>query len=140
MNAIELALKTALEVHKGQVDKGGSAYILHPIRVMMQMTSDEERIVALLHDSVEDSDWLTLAQVETLFGPTVAAAVDAITKRHDETYEAYLERVRANPCARAVKLADLTDNSDTSRLSRELDDADEKRLEKYRYAKAFLAM
>src|SRR5690606_21048736 len=118
MNAVELALKTALEVHEGQVDKGGSAYILHPIRIMTQMTTDEERIVALLHDCVEDSDSFNLSRVEELFGSTVAAAVDAISKRRGETYEAYLERVRANPVARAVKLADLNDNSDTTRLAR----------------------
>lgn len=140
MVAIELALKIALEVHKGQVDKGGAPYILHPIRVMLQMETDAERVVALLHDSVEDSDWFDLAQVNELFGPDIAAAVEAITKRSGETYEGYLLRVKGNPIATKVKLADIRDNSDTGRLGREVTIEDNSRLEKYARARAFLSV
>ncbi|MBJ7579364.1 HD domain-containing protein [Devosia sp. MC532] len=139
MSPLELALATALKVHQGQTDKGGAPYILHPIRVMMQLESDAERIVGLLHDSVEDCVWYTLDKVEDDFGTEIRAAVDAITKRAGEDYPEYLQRVKANEIARKVKLADLNDNSDTGRLGREVDASDLKRLEKYAFAHTFLS-
>lgn len=134
------AIQIAVEVHAGQLDKGGAAYILHPLRVMMGMDTDQERIVALLHDTVEDSDWFNLAEVELYFGARIAAAVDALTKRKGEDYDAYLARVKADDIATKVKLADLQDNCDLARLGREPTDADRKQLDKYLRARAFLQM
>lgn len=138
--SIELtdAITIAAEVHAGQTDKGGAPYILHPIRVMMQMDTDQERIVALMHDTVEDSDWFDLAEVEVYFGTRIAAAVDALTKREGESYDAYLDRVKADEIAIKVKLADLKDNCDLSRLGRDPNDEDRKRLDKYLRARAIL--
>lgn len=138
MADIEEAIRIASEVHAGQVDKGGEAYILHPLRVMMQMSTDQERVVAMLHDAVEDSDWFDLLEVEVYFGTRIAAAVDALTKRKDESYDAYLERVKADDLATKVKLADLKDNSDLSRLGRGPTDEDRRRLDKYLRARAIL--
>lgn len=138
--SIEDAIQIAAEVHAGQKDKGGAPYILHPLRVMAQMDTDQERIVAVLHDAVEDSDWYNLAQVELSFGTRIAVAVDALTKRKSENYDAYLERVQADEIAVKVKLADLKDNSDLSRLGRDPTEEDRRRLDKYLRARAILQM
>lgn len=138
MNDLEQAISLAVEAHSGQTDKGGAPYILHPLRVMMAMETDQERIVALLHDVVEDSEWTTLPQIEMQFGGRISAAVDALTKRQGEAYGAYLDRVKADDLARKVKLADLKDNSDLSRLGHPPTDADRKRMDKYLRAWATL--
>jgi (p)ppGpp synthase/HD superfamily hydrolase len=129
--SIEDAIQIAAEVHSGQKDKGGAPYILHPLRVMAQMDTDQERIVALLHDAVEDCDWYNLGEVELYFGTRIAAAVDALTKRKGESYDAYLNRVKADEIAVKVKMADLMDNCDMSRLGREPTKEDRARLYKY---------
>lgn len=134
---LEAAIMLAVDAHCGQTDKGGSPYILHPLRVMLAMKSDDERIVAMLHDVVEDSDY-TLEAVAYDFGPRVTEAVDALTKRKGERYDAYLARVSANPLAKSVKLADLADNCDLSRLRREPTAEDHKRRTKYQQARTFL--
>jgi (p)ppGpp synthase/HD superfamily hydrolase len=138
MDDIEDALTMAVEAHRGQKDRGGASYILHPLRVMAQMATDQERIVALLHDAVEDSP-VTLAEIEARFGGRISAAVDAVTKRERENYDTYLARVKADEIARNVKLADLKDNSDLSRLGREPEYADRQRLDKYLRAQAILS-
>lgn len=138
MSDLDDAIRVATEVHEGQTDKGGAPYILHPIRVMMQMDTEQERIVALMHDTVEDSDWFNLAEVEVYFGTRIAAAVDALTKREGESYDNYLARVKADELATKVKLADLKDNCDLSRLGRFPTDADRARLDKYLRARAVL--
>ncbi len=110
MPTIEDAILWATEVHRGQVDKAGHPYILHPLRVMLRMTSDDARFVAILHDTIEDSDH-TLDDLRALgYSETIIAAVDAITRRADETYEQFIQRLKPNPLARKVKLADLLDN------------------------------
>ena len=127
---IEDAIVLAAHAHRGQVDKSGRAYILHPLRVMLAVTTEAERMAAVLHDVVEDTD-LTLADIAAAgFAPDVVAAVDALTHRPDESYEDYVERAAANPIARAVKVADLRDNMDISRFDR-LQDKDLARLKRY---------
>jgi (p)ppGpp synthase/HD superfamily hydrolase len=118
MNAemIELALHVAMSVHRGQVDKGGFAYIFHPIRVMMLCQTDAERVAALLHDVVEDGPAGILDQMADVFPPEILEAVEHLTKRKGESYPAFIDRCCQNPIARAVKMADLTDNSDLSRI------------------------
>lgn len=138
MADLEMAIIIATEAHSGQLDKGGAPYILHPLRVMAAMSTDQERVVALLHDVVEDSDRVSLPQIDAQFGGRVAAAVDALTKRPGEGYDDYLERVKADDIATKVKLADLKDNSDVNRLGREVTDSDRQRLGKYLRARAIL--
>lgn len=115
---LEDALLTAGLWHYGQVDKGGEPYILHLISVMLRVHdaggNEAALVVAILHDAVEDTA-LTLEFIEQDFGPTVAEAVDALTRRKEETYKQYIVRVSQNPVARAVKIADLQDNLDPKR-------------------------
>lgn len=135
---VEIAIGLAASAHRGQTDKGGAPYILHPLRVMLSMDTDQERIVAVLHDVVEDNPTIRLPEIAAAFGTRVAAAVDALTKRDGEDYDAYLARVRADELATKVKLADLKDNCDLSRLGRWPTDDDRKRLDKYLRARAVL--
>ncbi len=130
---IERAILIATNAHNGQIDKAGMPYILHPLRVMMNVDSMEEKIVAVLHDVVEDT-FITLKDIEnTGFSSEVVAALDAITRRDGESYERFIVRVMTNKTACIVKLADLEDNMDLSRLEVVSDD-DIKRLEKYKKA------
>lgn len=132
---LNAAIALACEAHRGQLDKGNQPYILHPLRIMAKMTTDEARMAAVLHDVVEDSK-LTLGELETLGCSTwVLEALDALTHRRGETYGAYIERVARNPVAREVKIADLEDNMDPTRLHlRELNDRDLERMAKYHRA------
>lgn len=114
---IETALAIALAAHRGQRDKSGAAYILHPVRLMAQFDDTPTRVVALLHDTVEDSA-LTLDDLRARgFPEAIVAGVEAMTRRADETYEAFIARAGANPLARRVKRADLADNMDLKRLA-----------------------
>jgi GTP diphosphokinase / guanosine-3',5'-bis(diphosphate) 3'-diphosphatase len=125
------AIALAELAHGGQVDKAGKPYINHPLRVMQSMQTEMGRIVAVLHDAVEDSD-LTLDQLtEAGFGIEIVTAIDAITKRPGEVYEIYLQRVMANPIALQVKIADMSDNMNITRIA-EPTPKDWQRLEKYR--------
>lgn len=111
------AVEIAHIAHDGQVDKGGSPYIGHPLRVMNNVETVEEKIVAVLHDAVEDSD-LTLEDLSTAgFSEVIVEAIDAITKREGEKRQDYLKRVMNNEIALKVKIADITDNMDLSRIS-----------------------
>ncbi|SCW95376.1 HD domain-containing protein [Ancylobacter rudongensis] len=112
---LERAIVIATEAHAGQTDKAGQPYILHPLRVMTSLgvnAGQPLRIVAVLHDVLEDCEAWTpnLLRAEG-FDPRIVEAVEAITKRkHVETYGEYIQRVRANPLARLVKIADIEDN------------------------------
>lgn len=115
MNDLERALAIAVDAYAGQTDKAGETYVRHPLRVMHEMDTDTERIVAVLHDVVEDSDY-TLADIEDQFGPDIRDAIDALTKREGESYAAFIDRTVENELARKVKLADIEDNMDLTRL------------------------
>ena len=127
------ALKLCFQAHRDQVDKSGMPYVFHPFHLAEQMTDEATTVTALLHDVVEDTDF-TLNDLRAMGFP--AAAVDAVAMMtHDPKvpYLEYVAKLRTNPVARAVKLADLRHNSDLSRL----DTVDEKaleRVEKYRKA------
>ena len=127
------AMKLAFAAHKDQVDKSGIPYVFHPIHLAEQMESEETAIVALLHDVVEDTEY-TLQDIAAVgFPQEVLEALALMT--HDEAvpYMDYVTRLKGNPIARTVKLADLRHNSDLTRL----DAVDEKaiaRIEKYRKA------
>ena len=128
------AMQIAYAAHHGQVDKGGVPYIFHPMHLAEQMQDEYSTCVALLHDVVEDTD-VTLEQLAQLFPKEVTDAVAAMTHGKDEPYLAYVARVKQNPIAKAVKLADLRHNSDESRMP----DASPEKLNYFRnkYAKAF---
>ncbi|WIJ25779.1 HD domain-containing protein [Devosia sp. RR2S18] len=134
MSTLERALALAAESHAGQLDKGGAPYILHPLRVMAAMTSNEERIVAVLHDVAEDCPAFPLSRLAAEFGDRIGHALDALTKRTGEQYSEYLDRVAANPLARAANLADIKDNSNLERLGRHPLAEDEERRAKYAVA------
>ncbi|WP_138006492.1 HD domain-containing protein [Halalkalirubrum salinum] len=116
MNDLERAIDIALTAHTGDTDKGGATYIRHPLRVMEQMDSETERVVAVLHDVIEDAEY-ELDDIRTEFGSDVRDAVDALTKRDDEAYLAeFIPRCAQNKIARRVKRADIKDNMDLTRL------------------------
>lgn len=127
---LERAIEIALEAHRNQRDKAGRPYILHVLRVMMAMKTDIERITAALHDVIEDSEWTFDRLRGEGFPEQVLGALELLTKRKGEDYEAFIERVAPNPLARRVKIADLRDNLDISRLA-ELGASDVERLQKY---------
>lgn len=132
------ALAIAKDAHKGQVDKAGVDYIQHPLFVASLVEGELAKTVALLHDVVEDSDW-TLEDLRKEGLPEeVVQAVGIITKKRNENYEEYILRVKQNPLARQVKLADLKHNSDLSRLAN-VTDRDRKRVAKYQKAISFLS-
>jgi (p)ppGpp synthase/HD superfamily hydrolase len=115
---IEDAILIAVKAHFGQVDKQGVPYILHPLRVMFAMETDEERIVAVLHDVVEDTPTTLGYLHDCNFSPEVIAAIDALTQREGEVYTDFTLRAKADPLARLVKTADIQDN--VNRLTPEL--------------------
>lgn len=130
---LERAIAIAAAAHEGQVDKGGAPYILHPLKVMLRVNTLEERIVAVLHDVVEDCGISFDDLRNEGFSETVLMAIASVTKVPDESYEEFVERVAQNPIGRAVKLADLEENSDLSRIA-EPSWEDLERVEKYRRA------
>lgn len=133
---LDKALKIAYEAHKNQVDKGGAPYFLHPIYVALLMDTTDQKIVALLHDVVEDTD-ITLDDLRREgFPEYIIEAVDAITHR-GESYEEYIKKVETNALAFAVKLGDIKHNMDISRL-KNITEKDIKRVEKYKKALAYL--
>ena len=133
----EKAYEIAKRAHLGQVDKAGEDYIKHPEKVASFVETDEEKAVAYLHDVIEDTE-LTLEDLyEYGFSKEVIEAVDIITKKKGEDYQSYLNSVKKNKLARAVKLADLRHNSDLTRLIK-VTEKDIKRKEKYQKAIDFL--
>ena len=117
MATLERAIAIAATAHAGQLDKAGQPYILHPLRVMLRVTSEPERIAAVLHDVVEDSD-VSLQDLQGEgFQPEVIAAIDALTKRPGESRLQAAARAAADPIARQVKLADNAENMDLGRIA-----------------------
>ena len=130
---LERAIAIAATAHAGPVDKGGAPYILHPLKVMLRMDSLEERIVAVLHDVVEDCDISLDDLRKEGFSEAVLSAIESVTKVPGESYEDFVERAAQNPIGRVVKLADLEENSDLSRIASPSWE-DLERVEKYRRA------
>lgn len=134
---LERAVAIAEKQHAGQVDKAGRPYIEHPLRVMKTMSNDAERIVAILHDVIEDTDFTLDQLVAEGFPGYILEALDAVTRRDGEIYEAFVARAAMNPIGRRVKYADLQDNADLSRIAAPTA-ADVARTEKYHRAMAQL--
>ena len=131
MSTLERAIEIATEAHRGQFYKAGNDYIGHPLRVMAAGKTTEEKIVGVLHDIVEDTDWTFERLATEGFSAEVIGALRCITKlSENEPYDKFISRVKENPLAVAVKLNDLTDNMDIRRLPY-ISDKDVKRLKKY---------
>lgn len=125
------AVTIALEAHKDATDKAGMPYAGHVMRVMQAGRTHDEKIVGVLHDLVEDTDWTFDMLLDEGFPPHIVDALRCVTKiSDDEPYEEFIKRVKTNPLAVAVKINDLTDNMDIRRLP-DLTDKDAKRLRKY---------
>ncbi|WP_253300378.1 HD domain-containing protein [Paenibacillus lautus] len=130
---IEMAISIALKAHKGQVDKGGNPYILHPLAVMNRVETIEEKIVAVLHDVVEDTE-VTIDQLrETGFSEEILEAINLLTKAKEDSYEEFIEKTLKNRIARNVKIADIKENMNLSRIQ-DPSEQDYMRLEKYKRA------
>ena len=114
---LEDALLVAVEAHRGQLYPAPEPepFILHPLRVMLRVSSKPARIVALLHDVVEDSEFTLDALANRGYDSLVLDAVDCLSRRPGEEYEAYISRVASNAVACEIKLADLADNLDNNR-------------------------
>ena len=134
---LELAKFVSENSHKNQIDKAGIDYFAGYIQAVVNgVTTNKEKIVAYLHDTVEDTP-LTIERIKELFGEEIGEAVFAITKSKDGSlsYDDYIERVKANPLARAVKISDLKHNMDLSRLEKVgITEKDIKRAKKYQKA------
>lgn len=130
MSTLEIAISIAALAHAGQVDKAGAPYILHPIRVMQRLTTDEQRIVGVLHDVLEDTRVVRCDLAASGFGTNILNALDFVTRLSGESYRDFIIRAAQNPIGRAVKLSDLEDNQDIGRISSPTD-ADRRRSDKY---------
>jgi len=122
---IEKAIKIALDAHSGQVDKANKPYILHPLRLMLKMKNELDMITAVLHDVLEDSSYTEVELLREGVPEDVVNAVKCMTKDGVQTYESYLAQIKTNDMASRVKIADIEDNIDLTRLkninSRDLD-------------------
>lgn len=127
------ALKFCFQAHRDQVDKSGIPYVFHPFHLAEQMKDETTTVVALLHDVVEDTDYSFEDLEKEGFDGEVIEALKLLTHDPDEKYEAYVERIKSNPVAKTVKLADLEHNSDLSRMD-EVNEKVLKRREKYQEA------
>lgn len=131
---LERAIQIAVTAHAGVKDRGGKAYILHPLNVMMRVDTDEEKIVAVLHDVVEDTDWTFEALRDEGFSEIIIEALETVTKKSEnEDYEKFILRSRGNEIGRKVKTADLRENLDVTRIG-DLVEKDIQRINKYKRA------
>lgn len=117
MSNLQRAIEIAVEAHAGQTGRDGLPYVLHPLRMMLQMRTDPERIVAILHDVVEDNPaWPLSRLADEGFDDAILQAVDDLSRRDGEAYEAFVRRAAQRPLARTIKTADLGDNMNIERL------------------------
>jgi (p)ppGpp synthase/HD superfamily hydrolase len=137
MSTLERAIELAARAHAGQVDKAGQPYVLHPLRLMLGVRTPHERMAAVLHDIVEDTDVTFEDLAAEGFPAEVVAAVRALTKTDGEKRVDAAKRAAADPIARVVKLADVADNMDLSRIA-EPTQKDFDRLEEYEQVRAIL--
>ena len=146
---LEKAIKIAVEAHTGQVDKGGNPYILHPLRVMLSLNSEEERIVGVLHDVVEDCEgWTWERMGEEGCSDEIIEALKSVSKTPEEEkqfkkmddpnekldhYLEFIQRAKFNKIGRNIKAADNKDNLDISRID-DITESDIDRLNRYKAA------
>ena len=113
---LEQAISIASLAHHGQLDKGGEPYILHPLRVMMHLKDEKQRIVAVLHDVIEDTNITDIDLIVQGLDIELVNVILTLTRSKNETYDEYLDRIGEDEFAIEIKLADLEDNMDMSRL------------------------
>lgn len=130
---LEDAVSIAALAHRGQQDKAGAPYLLHPLRLMLRMKSEAAMMVAVLHDVVEDTAWTIEQLREQGFPDEVLEAVECLTRRGGESYEEFIRRAQKNQVAREVKVADLEDNMNIQRIG-QISAKDLERLERYHRA------
>ncbi len=133
------ALKLCFEAHKNQTDKTGLPYVFHPFHLAEQMTDEYTTVTALLHDVVEDTDYTLNDLKEMGYPDEVITALSLLTHDDSSEYMEYVKRLKNNPIARAVKLADLKHNSDLSRYDT-IDNRAVKRTAKYQQAIEILSL
>lgn len=133
----QIALELAVEKHKNQTDKAGNPYILHPLHVMENVNSKEGKIVAILHDIIEDTDITEDYLLKIGLSKRIVDAVVALTRSEDIDYQEYIKNLSSNPLAKEVKLADLEHNMDLKRLPT-LNEKDLERNRKYQIAYHYL--
>ena len=133
----QIALELAVEKHKNQTDKAGNPYILHPLHVMENVNSKEGKIVAILHDIIEDTDITEDYLFKIGLSKRIVDAVVALTRSEDIDYQEYIKNLSSNPLAKEVKLADLVHNMDLKRLPT-LEEKDLERNRKYQIAYHYL--
>jgi len=136
-NNLAKAIQIASAAHENQVDKANAPYILHPIRLMLKFSSVEEQIVAVLHDVIEDSDMTIDDLRKKNFSDDVLTAVDLLTKKPGQDYQNYLEKISENNLARKIKIEDIKDNLNLTRLT-SVSAQDLERAKKYHVALQFL--
>ena len=134
---INKAIEIAAKAHNNQTDKAGEPYILHPLRVMLSVKGETEQCAAVLHDVLEDTDITEEYLISEGFSLEIIDALRLLTRKKEDDYMECISRLKSNRTARAVKLADLTDNMDISRIKNPTE-VDYQRLEKYRKAKKLL--
>lgn len=137
MSSLEKAIGIALQAHAGQVDKSGQPYILHPLRLMLKFEAEVERIIAVLHDVVEDSA-VSLNDLRREGFPEEAVnAIECLSKRPGEDYQQFIARVSTDALATKIKIEDLKDNLDLTRIA-SISEGDLARTGKYHQALRFL--
>ncbi len=127
------AIILAARAHHGQLDKAGQPYLFHPLRIMLQLEDETDRIIAVLHDVIEDSDWTLDGLLGEGFSEDIVSVVDSLTRREGEDYEGYIERLLGDARASRIKLLDLKDNLN---LTRGWQDTDATRQRRAKYEKA----
>ena len=134
---LERAIEIAVSAHKGQIDKGGNPYILHPLSVMMALDSEDEKIVGVLHDVVEDNQAWTFERLEIEgFSVSVIEALKSVTKlSENEDHDDFITRCIGNDIGKKVKIADIRHNLDVRRIDK-IGDQDIDRLNRYKRAHA----
>ena len=133
----QIALELAVEKHKNQTDKAGNPYILHPLHVMENVNNKEGKIVAILHDIIEDTYITENYLLKIGLSKRIVDAVVALTRSEDMDYQEYIKNLSSNPLAKEVKLADLEHNMDLKRLPT-LEEKDLERNRKYQIAYHYL--
>ena len=134
---LDKAIKIAIDAHAGQVDKGGKPYILHPLRLMMKFSHERLQIIAVLHDVIEDSS-VTIRDLNFAgFESEIVEAVVALTRTKENNYNQYMTLIKWNVLAKQVKIEDIKDNLQVTRL-KSFGDADAKRVSKYISALEYL--